>query len=93
MVIETSDETVKLNPATVTKESLNSEVDLVVLTPKSYDFAEAIEVVQNVQGKPFLLPFLNGFVKAVLAVLYFVDPDFNEYVKNRHDGGSVGHET
>ena len=60
LVIETSDETVKLNPPTVTKESLNSEVDLVVLTPKSYDFAEAIEVVQNVQGKPFLLPFLNG---------------------------------
>ena len=60
LVIETSDETVKLNPATVTKESLNSEVDLVVLTPKSYDFAEAIEVVKVIQGKPFLLPFLNG---------------------------------
>jgi 2-dehydropantoate 2-reductase len=60
LVIERSDETVKLNPATVTKDSLNGDVDLVVLTPKSYDFAEAIEVVKVIQGKPFLLPFLNG---------------------------------
>ena len=55
--MKTSEENVKLNHATVTKDSLNGDVDLVVLTPKSYDFAEAIEVVQIVQGKPFLLLF------------------------------------
>ena len=58
--MKTSEKNVKLNHATVTKDSLNGDVDLVVLTPKSYDFAEAIEVIQIVTGKPFLLPFLNG---------------------------------
>ena len=60
LVIETPEETLTFQPATVTKDCLNSDVDLVVLTPKSYDFAEAVEVVKVIQGKPFLLPFLNG---------------------------------
>ncbi len=61
LVIETSDETVKLNPATVTKDSLNGDVDLVVLTPKSYDFAEAIEVVKVIQRGTLFAAFSQWY--------------------------------
>ena len=60
LVIETPKETFTVKPKAITKDQLKPEYDLIVLAPKSFDFADALASLEGASSKGVFLPFLNG---------------------------------
>lgn len=49
-----------VQPRTVTAKDIQSDYDLIILAPKSYDLDDALHSLKSALGKGIVLPFLNG---------------------------------
>ena len=61
LIVETQYQTIRIEPQLVTKDKLQLNYDLVMLSPKAYDLEDALETLKTVPGNPLYLPLLNGF--------------------------------
>ena len=61
LIVETQYQTIRIEPQLVTKDKLQLNYDLVMLSPKAYDLEDALETLKAVPGNPLYLPLLNGF--------------------------------
>ncbi len=60
LVVQTPRERFSVPVTTYTRDHVDGEFDLIVLSPKAYDLDDAIASVRDVAGRPLLLPLLNG---------------------------------
>ena len=60
LVVQTPRERFSVPVTTYTRDHVDGEFDLIVLSPKAYDLDDAIASVRGVAGRPLLLPLLNG---------------------------------
>lgn len=60
LVVQTPRERFSVPVTTYTRDRIDGEFDLIVLSPKAYDLDDAIDSVRDVAGRPLLLPLLNG---------------------------------
>ncbi|OHC62210.1 MAG: 2-dehydropantoate 2-reductase [Rhodocyclales bacterium GWA2_65_20] len=58
--IEAPNDSFTVFPRCVTSEELAPDYDLIMLAPKSYDFADALSSIAGASSKGAILPFLNG---------------------------------
>ncbi len=60
LTIETPKETFTVQPKTVTKDQLTPIYDLIILAPKAFDLASALDSISLASRHGVILPLLNG---------------------------------
>ena len=61
LIVETPYQTIRIEPQLVTKDKLQLNYDLVMLSPKAFDLEDALESVKEFPGNPLYVPFVEWF--------------------------------